>query len=248
MAIADFDADGSPDLAIGRWWEPTGLSLLFGEAGSFAEPVVTPSTHPPMDLRAGDFDGDGNADLVALGGTYEAEIVLYRGDGMGGLVVEPHDVPGDEFFFAAVGAVAGEPRLDVVVTRAAPLGAEVLEYEPGTGVFATVATMPGVGVTLYDGVAIGDIDGDAAGDVVAHREVITGGQIQTWPQLMPGQGLPVERPIRLKSIADVDGDGRGELLVTSVDALAVHVVYVDAPCVQSSRLVRVEPGDRGPRR
>jgi hypothetical protein len=130
--------------------------------------------------------------------------------------------------------VAGEPRLDVVVTRAAPLGAEVLEYDPDSGVFATVATMPGVGVTPYDGVALGDIDGDAAADVVAHREVIGGGQIQTWPQLMPGAGLPVQRPIRLERIADVDGDGRGELLVVSWGALAVHVVYVDAPCVQTN--------------
>ncbi|MCY0989323.1 VCBS repeat-containing protein [Nannocystis sp. ILAH1] len=234
LAIADFDSDGSFDLAIGRWWEPGAMSLLFGQAGSFAEPVVTPTIHPPMDLRAGDFDGDGDADLVALGGSYEAEIVLYRGDGMGGFVVEPHDVPGDEFFFAAVGAVAGEPRLDVVVTRASPLRAEVLEYEPETGVFATVATMPGVGVTPYDGVAIGDIDGDAALDVVAHREVVGGGQIQTWPQLMPGTDLPVQRPIRLERIADVDGDGRGDLLVNSWHALAVHVVYVDAPCVQSN--------------
>jgi hypothetical protein len=234
VAVADFDGDGSPDIAVAESSDTDALSLLFGQAGVFAAPIVTSLSHTPGSLAAGDFDGDTHQDLLALGGVQDAQLVLYRGDGNGGLTPEFHDVPGGSPFAAAAGAVAGEARPDVVVPHNSWPDADVLEYAPGVG-FTTIATLTGDGVTPYGHLAIGDIDGDAAPDVVAHRTPPGLQQIHTWSQLLPGPPFWVE-DLRVGAIADVDGDGRGDLIARNTDLLGIDIVYFDIPCVQSHPL------------
>lgn len=71
LAIADFNNDGKPDLAVSN--PPTSASgagtvaVLFGDGrGGFAAPVMYPAGNTPASLVADDFTGDGIPDIVVL--------------------------------------------------------------------------------------------------------------------------------------------------------------------------------------
>jgi hypothetical protein len=65
IAVADFNKDGAPDFAAGV---AGGIQLFFGNsAGTFPDSTITPTAVPSTFLFAGDFKGDGVADVAALG-------------------------------------------------------------------------------------------------------------------------------------------------------------------------------------
>lgn len=233
LAVADFNGDGSPDIAVAERWKTNNLSLLAGKAGVFAAPQVTPLLDAPGTLAAGDFDGDPHPDLLDIGGFEGVELVLYRGNGKGGFSAVAHDLPGVSYFTGSTGALAGLPQRDVVTSRSGTPGVDVLEYKPGIG-FSKALILDGTGVSLYDQVVIADIDGDAAPDVVAHRTPPGTQQIQTWPQLALGTSFWANGPIH--ATGDVDGDGREDLLLDHPTLSGLGVVYVDAPCIQPADL------------
>src|SRR6188508_2774 len=82
-AVADFDGDGRPDLAVLR---PGRLELLLvdGEQGAFRPDRTVERLGFGADLlAAGDFDGDRVTDVV-LGERGAATLTTLRGDGHGG--------------------------------------------------------------------------------------------------------------------------------------------------------------------
>lgn len=66
LAIADFDGDGFPDLAVAGC--RCGVLTVFpgAGAGGFAEPLSTSSLPRPQSLVAADFDSDGRSDLAIV--------------------------------------------------------------------------------------------------------------------------------------------------------------------------------------
>jgi hypothetical protein len=52
----------------------------------------------------------------------------------------------------------------------------------------------------------------------------------------PGPTLALGGPIGLGPVADVDGDGRGDVVAPSREWWKLHVLYVDAPCIQTLEL------------
>lgn len=87
LATGDFNKDGHPDLAMVAG-DSTCIALNSG-SGSFSDPFCIP-LQPPLRLRSlavGDFDGDGNLDIVASGDdadTTEPSVAIYLGTGTGG--------------------------------------------------------------------------------------------------------------------------------------------------------------------
>jgi hypothetical protein len=77
FAVADFNGDGFPDVALpGAVYLNDGLGnlLLYGSFGPLSGPIS---------IAAGDFDGDGKVDLV-INDRYPDTLKLFRGDGAGG--------------------------------------------------------------------------------------------------------------------------------------------------------------------
>jgi len=89
MNVHDLNGDGRPDLAGANPDRNIVCALLGTGGGSFASPNCVPSGGRPVQVTVGEFNGDGNEDLVTLshgpnsGATF---VVLHTGDGLGGFL------------------------------------------------------------------------------------------------------------------------------------------------------------------
>ncbi|MFD4626451.1 FG-GAP-like repeat-containing protein [Streptomyces sp. NPDC058475] len=190
-AYADFNGDGYDDLAVGSPYEKVGsdthggaLTLLWGSANgltgkSVDVPDAAPTSHDywGKDLAAGDFDGDGKADLAV--GNSSSAIYVFRGGfstvgtpGGRGVIKPPIQSGTSDYPFGPMsltaGDVNGDGRTDLIVDgyeTQTSSGWNTNYYVPGTAnglnPSSAKALKPGI-VT-----AVGDINGDGYGDIVS---------------------------------------------------------------------------------
>jgi hypothetical protein len=86
LLVADLRGDGIPDLAVvdeAGLGGTSGVSVLLGNGnGTFQKAVLYPTGPFPSSIALGDFNGDGNIDLVtANSGAQTASVLLGNGDG-----------------------------------------------------------------------------------------------------------------------------------------------------------------------
>jgi hypothetical protein len=226
-SIADVDGDGNQDLLIagnaGTAVSPDPTATLylgdgqggFTEAGADLAGVFGPST------SIADVDGDGNDDLLITGAD---TATLYLGDGQGSFSEAEAGLTGVNGGSTSIADVDGDGNLDLLIT-----GEDVnddltatLYLGDGQGGFSKAgADLLG---TEYGSTSIADVDGDGNLDLL-----ITGEDADFNPTatlyLGDGQGGFSEAGADLlgtidssTSIADVDGDGNLDLLITGADA------------------------------
>lgn len=141
LAVGDFNGDSRPDLAVANNFGNGTISILIGNGdGTFGSPSAfsVGSGVAPTEVRAGDFNGDGRADLVAINRTGQsaARVSILLGNGNGtfaapviidlGMVGDGSDV--------SIGDVNGDGKLDIVATTR---GALAVLPGNGDGTFQT---------------------------------------------------------------------------------------------------------------
>ncbi|HVS18129.1 MAG TPA: VCBS repeat-containing protein [Planctomycetota bacterium] len=239
--LADVDGDGIDDLFA--QYENLALVRLGDGQGGFGPDVFTtlPSTAGPSLV---DWNGDGRADVVQV--STSLHVSLGQPDGQfapgasqGGLT----GVGGPRAF----ADVDGDGDLDMLSGISGAFGTSsfLLVRGDGAGGFASLETLM---LPQAHSIALGDLDGDGDADLAIGRSLTKAGlYYDIAVMLNDGSGtfgaprmIEVGASPRVRAIADVDGDGRGEVLVT-VDSGAMivvgmgpeHQLAVDVPVLRS---------------
>jgi hypothetical protein len=233
LASADLNGDGLPDV-VSASFDDGALAVFFNDKnspGTFNTPLVL-SSPGASQVAIGDMNHDGLPDLVSADygvslfvqtspGTFAAPISLYSGGAN----------------WVAVGDLNGDGAMDVALTDSVGVklllhtgAASATTYAPPVNVFTQTANANVIGANL---IAISDVNGDGANDLVITDPGPTGGMAPTVNILLqnpaaPGTFLaPVSYPIAALDlpqsivVIDVDGDGRPDLVIGGQQTVTV---------------------------
>ncbi len=256
IAIADLNGDGNPDIVAGCGHSGTVGVWLNQGAGAFssvdnANFSVGKSTDVPFGIAVGDVNGDGKLDVVvaddASSSSPAVELLLGNGDGtfQTGTVVASGFSPNGGSGGVALADLTGPGGpLDIVSTENyAPgvVGVAVM-LNNGTGTFATPVTYSFGSGTLSGGsdwVSVADLNGDGIPDIVAMAAshgtlgILTGtgsGAFNPTPLVLH----PLHGTNGALAIADLNGDGRPDIVTSEGSTDGVEVDLNTTPVVSSA--------------
>lgn len=227
VALGDLDGDQWPDLAVGQ---RGGISLLTGTGDGHFTPLgqvdmpgddVYHIQFVPLAARPWPA-------LVLVG--YQGSSVSHKvwiGDGLGSFrLAQQFPVPDEarRGQTAGIGDFNGDGRPDMVLAGSSR---HVLHLGRGDGTFRTTPSVPLSDVSCC--VAVGNLDANAALDLVVARsgavDILWGDGIGGFA-LQSGAADSVPSAVSAVTVADLNGDGRDDVLLASGTTL--HVLLSDA--------------------
>lgn len=224
LVVADMNGDGHSDLVVGLS-ESTSVAVLYGDGtGSFGEPYYIEAIPDPATVAVGDFNHDGTLDIAAsqfiLDSTQSNFAILTQGDDgwSTNVVAAPTQISGG----LAVGDLNGDGYSDVALGR-------VGDGDGSDGLLVATNDQDG-GFTFQHvnapveaiGIAIEDMDGDGAPDILA-SDVGSLGQLGIFYNNGGGsfdvdnvtylpQIAPMETTV---NVADINGDGIKDIITST---------------------------------
>jgi hypothetical protein len=249
VAVADFNGDGRPDLAVADASDLTGeeslnnVSILLGNASGGFTALSSPlaAGFMPESVVSGDFNGDGHQDL-AVANYFDYTVTVLLGDGTAGFAPAPGSpfstvpllstLPPSRPDSLVVSDFSMDGVLDLAVAgddgasaTAAPIAVLVGD---GTGAFT--ATSTGEALGLMPVLAVGDFNGDARPDLVVASggrnalEVIINASIGGFGS-GPMIGTDCCMPWSV-TVADFNADGRQDTAVLLGSGWAAVSVFL----------------------
>ena len=175
ITVGDFNGDSDPDLAVGNQgngFNPSN-SVLLGAAGAGFGSAFTTTIGSGLlfDIKAGDFNGDGDPDLVStMFGTTD-QVVVRIGAAGGSFTGQPPLVAGDDPFGVAIGDLNGDsdPDLAVANTQSADVSTLLGGAGAAFGAATNFALPAGAGSVTP---VLADFNGDDAPDLAVTNQSI----------------------------------------------------------------------------
>ncbi len=220
LATADFNGDGIPDLLVYCQYS-TSIVILLGKGdGTF---TAAPSL-AVNNLRAavtGDFNGDGKTDLVLANSLGGVEFYSGNGDGTFAAGISAFQVPNNAWISSIAAAdFNGDGKPDLAVASAASIiagpGEVTIYLGNGDGTFTAAGSTVTTAAAYELEVADFNLDGipDVAADVGSEVTVLLGHGDGTFdsPSYIANPGNLFYAGF---AVADMDGDGRPDVLYTA---------------------------------
>jgi hypothetical protein len=260
IAVADFDKDGRTDLAFANH-ETQRLTVLRGDGkGGFApmpgSPLEVAVRPHPHGVAAGDFDGDGNSDLITDSWA-DDRLQYFLGDGKGRFD-HGHYVRVGRHPYQRIRAadLNGDGAADIVSPNLEGNDVTILLADRKGGFVEPTGSPFPCGDSPFN-VAIGDVDADGTLDLAivnSPSSATVAGRDGLSVLLGDGHGAfhvakaspySLSRYPNLVAIGDLDRDGRGEIAVSSPDLDLVTVFAVRDRAVAKLRELRVPGHPKG---
>jgi hypothetical protein len=228
FAVADFNNDGIPDIAVVDSNLNT-VSIFLGKGDGTFKPVncssssaACPTGISPMGVAAADFNHDGNMDLAVVNNGSNTITILF-GNGNGSFAAQPSLATGGNPRSIVAANFNGDSNYDIVVANSAQTSHNIgLFLNNGNGGFGAQTTYD-TGLNPW-AIGVGDFNNDGILDVVVANnnnqnfisvflgQTGTNGAFDGFgtqsAYFLQGEGLPVS-----VAVGDFNGDGNLDVAV-----------------------------------
>jgi Calx-beta domain/FG-GAP-like repeat/FG-GAP repeat len=244
VIAADFNKDGKTDVAVAAtisqpFSHVVSVSLSNGD-GTFAAPNnvnVSSFAAEPVSIAAGDFNNDGNPDIIVVS-RQAGGVAVLLGDGAGNFSLSPGGTPsiGTSFDAVAAGDFNNDSLTDAVVTDSTRQRVLVL-LSAGGGVFAAPQAFNVGG--FPSAVVVGDFNLDGKADIAASNHLAPsafGFTDDGSAAVLLGNGaggfaaaVNYRAGVQPDDIVtgDFDGDGKPDLAVANAQSSTVSLLSGD---------------------
>ena len=231
VAVADFNGDGKPDLAVAASGGSSVLLFLQNTGGGFSgvTPITLTVNGTPYSIATAVLEGGGHQDLaVGLG---NGKLAILKGNGDGTFQTETDYPCGTTPAAIKIADLDGANGPDIAVADYTAGSSVIIFLNNGSGAFGT-GTAYATGDAYAIDLAIGDLNNDGIPDIAVANSGAAGdpGSLAVLTNNGSGAFGPpslyhgLQGPLSV-AIADIDGDGLNDL----VSADGTGVVHLQDP-------------------